>query len=45
MRVSRSGCSGGFLYGAIGVSGGPGGEADDACAKAGIKTIADLLEF
>ena len=37
--------SGGSLFGAIGVSGGPGGEADDACAKAGIKAIADSLEF
>lgn len=36
---------GGSLFGGIGVSGGPGGEADDACAKAGIKAIVDLLEF
>lgn len=36
---------GGSLFGGIGVSGGPGGETDDACAKAGIKAIADLLEF
>lgn len=36
---------GGSVYGAIGVSGGPGGEADDACAQAGIKAIAASLEF
>jgi len=32
--------SGGSLVGAIGVSGGPGGDADEACAKAGSVTIA-----
>lgn len=37
--------AGGSLLGAIGVSGGPGGEADDACARAGIKAIADAIEF
>jgi len=36
---------GGSLLGAIGVSGAPGGDADEACAKAGIKAIADSLEF
>ena len=36
---------GGSLFGAIGVSGAPGGEADDACATAGIKAIAEELEF
>lgn len=36
---------GGSIYGAIGVSGAPGGEADDACARAGIKAIADKIEF
>jgi uncharacterized protein GlcG (DUF336 family) len=36
---------GGSVYGAIGVSGAPSGEADDACAKAGIKAIADKIEF
>lgn len=35
----------GSLLGAIGVSGAPGGEADEACAKAGIAAIADDLEF
>ncbi len=37
--------AGGNVLGAIGVSGGPGGDADDACAKAGIKAIADAIEF
>jgi uncharacterized protein GlcG (DUF336 family) len=37
--------SGGALLGAIGVSGGPGGEADDSCANAGIRAIADMLEL
>lgn len=36
---------GGSLLGAIGVSGAPGGDADDVCAAAGIKAIADDLEF
>ncbi len=36
---------GGSIFGGIGVSGGPGGEADEACAMAGIKAIADALEF
>ncbi|MSQ87770.1 MAG: heme-binding protein [Betaproteobacteria bacterium] len=35
----------GALLGAIGVSGAPGGEADDACAAAGIKAIAEAIEF
>ena len=37
--------AGGSVLGAIGVSGGPGGEADDGCAAAGIKAIADAIEF
>jgi uncharacterized protein GlcG (DUF336 family) len=37
--------AGGSLVGAIGVSGAPGGEADDACAKAGIDAIKDKLDF
>ncbi len=37
--------AGGTLFGAIGVSGAPGGDADDTCANAGIKAIADDLEF
>jgi uncharacterized protein GlcG (DUF336 family) len=35
----------GSVVGAIGVSGAPGGDADDACAAAGIKAIGDALEF
>ena len=37
--------AGGNLLGAIAVSGAPGGDADDACAKAGIKAVADDIEF
>jgi uncharacterized protein GlcG (DUF336 family) len=37
--------AGGTLLGAIGVSGAPGGEADDSCASAGIKAIAEAIEF
>ena len=35
----------GSILGAIGVSGAPGGAADDACAKAGIDAIRDKIEF
>ena len=35
----------GSLVGAIGVSGAPGGDADDVCAKAGIAAISDDLEL
>jgi uncharacterized protein GlcG (DUF336 family) len=37
--------AGGSLVGAVGVSGGPGGDADDACAKAGIDAVRDKLDF
>ena len=37
--------AGGSLLGGIGVSGAPGGDADDACAAAGIHAIADDLEL
>ncbi len=37
--------SGGSVLGGIAVSGAPGGDADDACAAAGIKAIIDDLEF
>lgn len=37
--------SAGALVGAIGISGAPGGEADDVCARAGIAAIRDDLEF
>jgi len=36
---------GGQMLGAIGVSGAPGGGADEACAKAGIAAIQESLEF
>lgn len=36
---------GGTLFGAIGVSGGPGGEADESCAAAGLKAIIDDITF
>ena len=36
---------GGQMLGAIGVSGAPGGEADEACAKAGVAAIQESLEF
>lgn len=35
----------GSMVGSIGVSGAPGGEADDACARAGIAAIQDDLDF
>jgi uncharacterized protein GlcG (DUF336 family) len=35
----------GSLVGGVGVSGAPGGEADDACAKAGIDAVRDRIEF
>lgn len=35
----------GALLGAIGISGAPGGAADDACARAGIVAVADELNF
>lgn len=37
--------AGGSLLGAIAVSGAPGGDADEVCAKAGVQAIADDLEF
>jgi uncharacterized protein GlcG (DUF336 family) len=37
--------AGGSILGAIGVSGAPGGDADAACAKAGIAAIRDDVEF
>lgn len=37
--------SGGAILGGIGVSGGPGGVADDACAKMGLESIRGDLEF
>jgi uncharacterized protein GlcG (DUF336 family) len=37
--------SSGSLVGAIGVSGAPGGDADEACAKAGVEAIQGKLDF
>jgi uncharacterized protein GlcG (DUF336 family) len=37
--------AGGALLGAIGVSGGPGGDADEVCARAGIAAIRDDIEL
>lgn len=35
----------GSIIGAVGVSGAPSGDADDACAKAGIASVRDELEL
>jgi uncharacterized protein GlcG (DUF336 family) len=35
----------GSIVGGIGVSGAPGGDADDVCAKAGIAAINDAIEL
>lgn len=37
--------SAGSIVGSIGVSGAPGGDADEVCAKAGIAAIRDELDF
>jgi len=37
--------AGGSIVGAVGVSGAPGGDADHACANAGIDAIRDKLDF
>jgi uncharacterized protein GlcG (DUF336 family) len=37
--------AGGTTVGAVGISGAPTGEADDACARAGIAAIREDLEF
>jgi uncharacterized protein GlcG (DUF336 family) len=37
--------AGGALLGAIGVSGAPGGERDDACARAGLAAVQQNLDF
>jgi uncharacterized protein GlcG (DUF336 family) len=37
--------AGGSTFAGIGVSGAPGGEADDDCAAAGVKAIAEAIEF
>ncbi len=35
----------GSIVGGVGVSGAPGGDSDDACARAGIEAVIDKLEF
>ena len=35
----------GSILGGVGVSGAPGGDADEACAKAGIEAVRDKIEF
>jgi uncharacterized protein GlcG (DUF336 family) len=37
--------AGGTLLGGIGVSGAPGGDKDEACAKAGLEAIRDRIDF
>jgi uncharacterized protein GlcG (DUF336 family) len=37
--------AGGALLGAVGVSGAPGGDKDEACAKAGVETVQEQLDF
>jgi uncharacterized protein GlcG (DUF336 family) len=37
--------AGGAKLGAVGVSGGPGGDKDEACAKAGLAAVQDKLDF
>jgi uncharacterized protein GlcG (DUF336 family) len=37
--------SAGSIVGSIGVSGAPGGEADEVCAQAGVAAIRDELDF
>lgn len=35
----------GSIYGAVGVSGAPGGEIDESCAKAGVAAVVEDLEM
>ena len=37
--------SAGALVGAVGVSGAPGGDRDEACARAGADAVQEILEF
>jgi uncharacterized protein GlcG (DUF336 family) len=37
--------AGGMLLGGIGVAGAPGGDKDEACAKAGLEAIRDRIDF
>ncbi len=37
--------AGGSIVGGVGISGAPSGEADDACARAGIEAVTADLEL
>jgi len=37
--------AGGALLGGVGVAGAPGGDKDEACAKAGLESVRDKLDF
>jgi uncharacterized protein GlcG (DUF336 family) len=37
--------TGGSLLGAVGIAGAPGGDKDEACAKAGLAAVQDKLDF
>jgi uncharacterized protein GlcG (DUF336 family) len=37
--------AGGSVLGAVGVAGAPGGDKDEACAKAGLDSVRDKLDF
>lgn len=37
--------AGGSVYGAVGVSGAPGGDIDESCAKAGVAAVTEDLEM
>ena len=37
--------AGGSIVGGIGVAGAPGGDKDEACAKAGVSAVQDRLDF
>ena len=37
--------AGGSLLGGVGVAGAPGGDKDEACAKAGLAAVQDRLDF
>ena len=37
--------AGGYIYGAVGVSGAPGGDIDESCAKAGVDAVIVDLEM
>ena len=37
--------AGGSIIGGVGVAGAPGGDKDEACAKAGLESVQDKLDF